>query len=95
MNLIHGLFCYEIDLNHNNMIQPMEIPMPEKWENSRVNPSMSIGESIIHSVIQAPQDEATKRWNKIREEKLWKKRGSAPMENTRNFSLEERSEMLS
>jgi len=77
------------------MIQPMEIPMPEPWENSEVNPGMSIGESIMHSIVQAPIDEATRRWNKIREEKLWKQRGKTPIENTRGFSLEERSEMLS
>lgn len=77
------------------MIQSMEIPMPEPWENSKVNPGMSIGESIMHSIVEVPMNEATKRWNKIREEKLWKKRGSAPIQNTRNFSLEERSEMLS
>jgi hypothetical protein len=43
------------------MIKPMRVEMPERWENSKVHPDMSIGESIIQAVIQDPQDRATKR----------------------------------
>lgn len=32
-------------------IRPMRVEMPEKWENSRVHPGMSIGESIFQSVV--------------------------------------------
>jgi len=45
------------------------IEPPEPWDDrSSVNPHMTIGQSIMHQVLNGSKEE-------IREKKLWKKRG--------------------